>query len=149
MSDALDVRGSQHVRAPIEAVWDVISHVDRAPLWSSAIDEVTLPPGHFGVGSHFTERASLMGKSIRTGKHVTHFEAPTLYAEITDAGLFEHSIRIDLEPSGDAATRVTLTISGRTPRPFRLVRRLLERTLRKQITTDLRALASLVESGAR
>ncbi len=152
MSRPIEVSDVLQIDAPVEAIWEVISQVDKAPSWSTAIDAVEVEGrGEFGVGSRFVEVASLMGRSLRTRKRVTEFEAPARYAEVTESGPFAHGIRIELDElappaaAGGARTRVRLTVSGNTPRAFALVRGLLERTLRKQIAADLRGLAAFIE----
>lgn len=91
------VRMAVPVNAPISAVWDEISNVERQPLWMSEMKAVRLlTPGPIGVGTRGEADMRIFLIGIVDPVEISEFEPPVRFA-IRHVGHFAGEGRITLE----------------------------------------------------
>lgn len=105
------VSATLEVSAPVDVLFDLIADPSQQPRWDGNDNLAEAPPGQRvrGVGDVFT--MVLSGGSVREN-HVVEFEEGRRIAWLpADPGQppAGHLWRWELEPTGDATTRVTHT----------------------------------------
>jgi hypothetical protein len=93
-----------------EAIWAVLSDLDRWPRWDTSMERVTLP-GPFAVGSQVAMTPQGQDPIVSTIVGIT---APEFYADRTDLGLVTLEFSHRLTRLGTGGTRIThrLEITG-------------------------------------
>ncbi len=98
----------QHVAAPRQVVWDVLTTWERQPDWmldAKAVEVLT--PQREGPGVTLRCPTNLLGVTVQDVMRVTGWEEPR-YLEVTHLGrIITGTAAFELEPDGDGATWVT------------------------------------------
>lgn len=139
------------VKAPIERVFSVFTHLERAPEHIPGITALeVLTEGPFGVGTRWRETRIFLKKEATEEMWVTACEPPKGYSVEAESHGMRYSTDFTFEPS-DGGTRVTwtfdsipLTFGTRLMSP--LFGFLMKRTMNKCMLSDLEALGAVCES---
>ena len=100
------VRMAAPINAPIAAVWDEISNVERQPLWMSEMKAFRiLTPGPIGVGTRGEADVRVFLIGIVDPVEISEFEPPVRFA-IRHVGHFAGEGRITLEAIDTGRTLV-------------------------------------------
>ena len=133
---------------PVEDVFGVLTRVELASQWSSAISEELLTPGPMRVGSR--RRAVVPGLAGRTSENVmelTELEPSRRLAMRAVSGLpFPFRIAIELAPRG-AATDLQWTAFLEPTGLLQPAGPLLAAVYRRLFAKDLRRLKAMMEAG--
>jgi hypothetical protein len=99
---------SQHVAAPRQLVWDVLTSWERQPDWMlDAKDVEVLTPQRAGTGVTLRCPTNLLGVTVQDVMRVTGWEEPR-YLEVTHLGkIITGHGAFELELDGDDATIIT------------------------------------------
>ena len=134
---------SIHIAAPVEAIWAVLSDVERWPEWTPSMTEVRrLDDGPFAVGS----RALVVQPRLRPATlRVTEFDPPRSFTwdSATPGVRFSGVHRIEVVPGGG---RVTLGADFTGPLAW-VVRLFYGGLVVRYVTTEAEILKRRVEGG--
>jgi uncharacterized membrane protein len=140
------------IDAPAPAVWEVLEDVRRLPQFSPSTVEVDAPPRLERTGQHFDQTVELAGRRFTSTWTVTELE-PGARLVISGSVLpgTSYTMTEQLEPDGDDASRLSLTMDYRLPfGPVgRLAARLgAERRAIEEATQVLAGVKAAAEAGA-
>lgn len=85
-------------------------YVQNHPRWDPSIALEQVGEGAIDVGTVILRRHARQGKPVEGTMEVTEFEQDRSMAGVIHEGGLEMWSRIDLEPAGDGATRVTIVL---------------------------------------
>jgi uncharacterized protein YndB with AHSA1/START domain len=107
---------SRSVRAPRDEVWRLVSEPERLPAWWPAVTRVEDATPHAWT----TVMTSARGKTVRADYTRAEFDPPRRVAwrQELEESPFERILResvttVELEPEGEAATALELTLRHR------------------------------------
>lgn len=152
---------TQHINAPAEKVWAVISDIPASAATLSSIDSIQmLTEGPYSVGTRWKETRSMLGRAETVEMWVSECEPPARIAAPGSAsttvkalqGGADYTTRFALaERSG--GTDLTVTLGAEAVNPTRLSRVLMAiagpfgmRLARKALAKDLAEIAAKAES---
>jgi len=142
------VSRSAVVEAPAERIWDLVSDPHSLPRWWPRVQRVEEASAH----SWTKVLVSDSGKPVRADYTRTVVEPPAVLEwrqELAETPfermLSEARIRIEIEPSQDEETEVTLTAVERLRGLARLGGFMVRRATRKRLDEALERLALAVE----
>ena len=144
---------TQHISAPPEKVWSVITDIAGAPGTLSGVEAVQLlTDGPYGEGTRWKETRRMFGRSETVEMWVDRAEAPRSTTVKALQGGTDYSTRFNLAPR-DGGTDLTVTFGARMLNP-NLATRVLVATLgklglaatRKAFAKDLAEIAAKAES---
>ncbi len=144
---------TQHVNAPADKVWAVISDIPGSAATLSSIDAIQmLSDGPYGEGTRWKETRTMMGRSETVEMWVAQADPPRSTTVKAVQGGAEYTTRFALADR-DGGTDVTLTFGAEMPNPSRLGKlamalfgRLGLRITRKALAKDLAEIAAKAES---
>lgn len=144
---------TQHVNAPADKVWAVISDVSGSPATLSGIDSVEmLSDGPYGEGTRWKETRTMMGRSETVEMEVSQADPPRSTTVKALQGGADYTSRMTLTEN-DGGTDLTMTFAATMVNPSRmntlaraLFGRLGMRMARKSLARDLREIAAKAES---
>ncbi len=142
---AIDVRKTIHVKAPVEQVFETLSHYESFPQFMANVREVQVRED--GT-SHWTV-AGPAGRTVQWDAETTHREPNRLLAWRSLPGsTVEHSGTIRFEPEDDG-TRLTIDMSYRPPTGAlgHVVARLFGADPRTELDEDLQRMKVYLETG--
>ena len=158
---------TQHISAPAEKVWDVISDLPGSAATLSAVDSIQmLTDGSYGEGTRWKETRTMLGRSETVEMWVSQCEPPTRQAlGGTPAGVPSASTTVKALQGGadyttrfvlaesDGGTDLTVTFDARVVRPTLVSRVMMSvfgplgmRISRKALAKDLTEIAAKAES---
>ena len=143
----IDVKAEVVINRPKDEVAGFAMNADNDPIWIGGIVEakvVTEPP--FGKGTKVARVAKFMGRRMEYTPEVIRYEPGKLLEMSTDVP-FEMTIRYEFEDAGDG-TLARIRVQGEGSGFYRLAAPLLARMVKRNVTSDLRTLKRLLESGA-
>lgn len=147
----MEVIVSAEVGAPPEAVFAFLAHQpNHARIFAENVASRQVGDGPMGVGARVENEARVMGQSMIERFEITEFDPPRRIGKASREGsTFETTDRFELEPAGDDATRVTVTVTG-TPRHLghRLLFVALSPVMRRSLRRALAELDRLVRESA-
>jgi uncharacterized protein YndB with AHSA1/START domain len=113
------------IAAPTEAVWEVVSDVERLPSWFAGVDEARLVSGH-GHGRRQRMSGRRGRRRFDVDADVIAYRPPTLIAwwhvvEMLDGRVAPRyaravEVHVELTPDGAEATAIRLISVRRAPR---------------------------------
>lgn len=149
---------TQHINAPAESVWAVVTDIPGSAATLSGIDSIQmLTDGPYGVGTRWKEARTMMGRPETVEMGVAQCEAPvrrragstTVTARQGGAGYTSRFAVVER----DGGTDLTLTFGAELITPSRLGRIMLTvfgplgmRITRKALAKDLAEIAAKAES---
>jgi uncharacterized membrane protein len=142
----VDVHKTIHVKAPVQRVFETLSHYERFPQLMSHVRDIFLRED----GSSHWSVAGPGGRIIEWNSVTTRSEPGRLLAwRALPGSQVEHSGVIRFEPV-EGGTRISATTSYRPPGgPFgRLIARLLVTDSRSRLEQDLARLKEFLENGS-
>jgi uncharacterized membrane protein len=141
----LSLRAATEIRAPVEAVFAVLSTPERLPEWNTSVESARRrdPEQAVCLGSRAVMAGRLLGQSLESETEVVAYEPPRVFATRAIRGPKLHT-RFDLDAHADG-TRVRLDVSGEVP-GGRLGGMLAEGFLRRELTASLERLRVLCEA---
>lgn len=141
----LDVRVTEMIRCPVEAVADYASDPTHAPEWYANISEVlwkTPPP--LQVGTEVAFVAWFLGRELRYTYAIVEHTPESLVMR-TAEGPFPMETSYRYESMPDGTTRMTLRNRG-TPSGFsRIAAPFVKIAMRRATSKDLAALKHILE----
>jgi uncharacterized protein YndB with AHSA1/START domain len=145
------VRRSRTIAARPEQVWRTVCDPHHLARWWPRVQRVEAVDG-----ARFTEVLGTdRGRSVRADFRVLESRAPALrrWAQDVDGSPFERLLRsaeteVRLEPDGDGATRVSLTVRQRLRGVGALGGFMVRRATRRQVDEALDGLARLHDRDA-
>jgi uncharacterized membrane protein len=141
----VDVHKSIHIKAPVERVFETLSHYERFPQLLSHVRDIFLRED----GSSHWSVAGPGGRIIEWNAVTTRSEPSRLLAwRALPGSQVEHSGVIRFEPVDGGGTRISATTSYRQPGGHlgRLITRLLDADPRSRLEQDLARLKVFLET---
>ena len=134
------------IRAPIEAVWDVVSDIERQPLWMEEMKAVRLrSPGPLGVGTRGEADVRIFLVGVVDPVEVDVYDPPFRFG-IRHVGTFTGEGRITLEAI-DARRTLVRWDERLVPPVFPHLGQLVQKPIMGAIfQADLERLREIVES---
>jgi len=134
------------IDAPIDEVWDVVSDIERQPLWMAEMKGVRLrTPGPVGVGTRGDADVRIFLVGIVDAVEVDVYDPPTRFG-IRHVGTYTGGGRITLEPIDGRRTLVRWD-EWLVPPIFPHLGQLLQKPIMGAIfQADLERLREIVES---
>jgi carbon monoxide dehydrogenase subunit G len=149
---------TQHINAPADSVWAVVSDIPGSAATLSGIDSIQmLTDGPYDVGTRWKETRSMMGRSETVEMWVSHCEAPSKGRTGSTTvkalqGGADYTTRFALADR-DGGTDLTLTFGAELIKPTRFSKVMLTvfgplgmRITRKALAKDLAEIAAKAES---
>ncbi len=140
------------VDAPADAVWQVMTDLERSPQVVSAIGEVErLDSGDgFGVGTRWRETRQMFGREATEEMEVTAVEPGRCYTVEADSRGAHYTSTMRVEPVDERRSRVSMVFAGE---PDGLVSKVFATTIgklfegatRKALQSDLDDIARAAE----
>ncbi len=138
------IEDSIDIRRPVEEVFAYLADVRNLPEWTGgAIEFRSGRQGPIQDGALYTAVGHFMGRSGE-GAYRAFVEPPRLIVFESASGPVPHQFILALEPHG-AGTRVIYIAEGEPGNAFRLALPLVERTLRRKLSSDLATLRHVLE----
>ena len=146
----------QHVNAPAEAVWRVLTDIPGSARTLSSISRVEiLTPGDYAEGYRWRETRKMMGKETTEEMWVAEVEAPTSTTIKATSNGADYTTRFTLAPAG-GGTRLTMYFGAEMENPgafgkvmLALFGKLAMGITRKQMARDLEEIAAKAEGRAQ
>ncbi len=134
------------IRAPIDEVWDVVSDIERQPLWMEEMKSVRMTsPGPIGVGSRGEADVRIFLIGVVDPVEVDVYDPPTRFG-IRHVGTFTGEGRITLEAI-DAGRTLVRWDERLVPPFFPNLGQLVQKPILGAIfQADLERLKEIVES---
>ncbi|HSN36612.1 MAG TPA: SRPBCC family protein [Arthrobacter sp.] len=144
---------TQHINAPAEKVWAVISDIPGSAATLSGIDSIQmLSEGPYGEGTRWKETRTMMGRSETVELWVAQTDPPRSTTVKALQGGADYTTRFTLADR-DGGTDLTLTFGADLVNPTRwsklamaLFGKLGMRITRKALAKDLADIAAKAES---
>jgi carbon monoxide dehydrogenase subunit G len=144
---------TQHINAPAEKVWAVISDIPGSAATLSGIDAIQmLTDGPYAEGTRWKETRTMMGRSETVELWVSQADPPRSTTVKALQGGADYTTRFALAER-DGGTDVTLTFGAEVLKPTRLSKVLMAvagpigmRITRKALAKDLAEIAAKAES---
>lgn len=103
---------SRHVDAPPEQVWAVLTDLEHAPEVITAIEAVEIHSSTaFDVGTRWTERRTMMGRTASETMEVTAVDPGRSYVAEAESGGTHYRSEFRIAPE-DGGTALTMTFAG-------------------------------------
>jgi carbon monoxide dehydrogenase subunit G len=149
---------TQHIHAPAEKVWAVISDIPGSAATLSSIDSIQmLTDGPYGEGTRWKETRTMMGRAETVEMWVSQCEPPSPHrggsttVQAVQGGA-DYTTRFALAER-DGGTDLTLTFGAEVSNPSRLSKVMMAvfgpigmRITRKALSRDLAEIAAKAES---
>ena len=149
---------TQHIKAPADAVWAVVSDIPGSAATLSGVDSIQmLTDGPYAVGTRWKETRTMMGRAETVEMWVSQSEAPSngrggsTTVKALQGGT-DYTSRFALTERG-GGTDLTLTFGAEVIKPTRFSRIMLTvfgplgmRITRKALAKDLADIAAKAES---
>ena len=119
---------------------------DNDPVWISGIQQarmLTEPP--FAIGTTVERLAAFLGKRIEYVLEVVEYDRQSLLVMRSIKGPFPMRVTYEFEEA-DGGTLTRIRIQGEASGFYRLAAPLISRSVKRNVTNDLRALKKLLES---
>jgi uncharacterized membrane protein len=137
---------SVEINRPLQEVFSYVANPKNIPEWSNLALEVREETeGQPHQGYRFIAAAKFLGRRLEMPFEVTAYEPNRLYSHRSTGGPFPVEWTLTFEQAA-GGIRLTEDAQGEPGSFFRLVGRLLERAVRRQMRTDLETLKDLLES---
>ena len=144
---AIDVKVEVFIHRSREDVTSYAMNPDNDPVWISGIVEakmLTDPP--LGRGTQVLRVARFLGKRIEYVLEVVDYDPSSLMQMKSVKGPFPKEVFYQFEEA-DEATLARIRVQGEASGFFRIAGPIMARSVKKNITNDLKALKLLLESG--
>mgnify|MGYP003110985116 CR=1 FL=1 len=144
---------TQHVNAPADKVWAVISDIPGSAATLSGIDSIQmLSDGPYGEGTRWKETRTMMGRAETVEMWVSQADPPRSTTVKAVQGRADYTTRFALADR-DGGTDLTLTFGAEIRNPSRmsklamaLLGKLGMRITRRALAKDLAEIAARAES---
>jgi carbon monoxide dehydrogenase subunit G len=144
---------TQHVNAPADTVWGVISDIPGSAATLSGIDSIQmLSDGPYGEGTRWKETRKMMGRSETVEMWVSQAEPPRSTTVKARQGSADYTSRFMLADR-DGGTDLTMTFGAELVNPSRMSKLALAlfgklgmSMTRKALAKDLAEIAAKAES---
>jgi carbon monoxide dehydrogenase subunit G len=144
---------TQHVQAPPEKVWSVITDIPGSAATLSGVEAVQLlTDGPYGEGTRWKETRKMLGRSETVEMWVAQADPPLSTTVKAVQGGADYSTRFSLAPR-DGGTDLTLTFGAEVIKPTAASRMMMAlfgklgmAATRKALTKDLAEIAAKAES---
>jgi carbon monoxide dehydrogenase subunit G len=144
---------TQHINAPADKVWAVISDIPGSAATLSAIDSIQmLTDGPYGEGTRWKETRTMMGRSETVELWVSQADPPRSTTVKAQQGGADYTTRFALVDR-DGGTDVTVTFGAEVLKSTRLSKVMMAvfgpiglRIARKALAKDLAEIAVKAES---
>ena len=138
------IEDSIEIRRPVDEVFAYLADVRNLPEWAGGTIQIRSGrQGPIQDGAVYTAVGHFMGRSVE-GAYRAFVEPPRLIVFESAGGPVPHQFIIALEPRG-AGTRVTYIAEGEPGNVFKLTLPLIERALRRKLSSDLATLKDVLE----
>ncbi|MGA8297461.1 MAG: SRPBCC family protein [Acidimicrobiales bacterium] len=135
------------IAASPEAVFALLTDVEKTPLWSPAISEATITsPGPLAEGSTITYVGRFLGRRFTSTSAVTEIRPPIRYAAKSTSGPFDLTISNALEKDDDG-TRLVSDFAGDSRGFFKLAESVVVRASKRLFEANMDLLKELLEAG--
>jgi uncharacterized membrane protein len=133
---------------PVPEVFAFLEEVENNPRWLRGMESCTwTTPPPVRVGSRYEQRASFLGKQIRTSFEVTAHQPGALVTIQSRAGSsFPITVTREVSPVGDGRSLVTETLESDPRGYYRTAEPLLRQLVQRRIRRDYRRLKALLEA---
>jgi uncharacterized membrane protein len=133
---------------PVPEVFAFLEEVENNPRWLRGMESCTwTTPPPVRVGSRYEQRASFLGKQIRTSFEVTAHQPGALVTIRSRAGSsFPITVTREVSAVGDGRSLVTETLESEPRGYYRMAEPLLRQLVQRRIRRDYRRLKALLEA---
>jgi carbon monoxide dehydrogenase subunit G len=139
------IQESIDIKLPSEDVYNFVANVNNLMQCSDVITEVRDAPQHaVKVGDTYSTTAEVMGRTIKTSHTVLTADPPNRLEMDGKNGTLNLKVEIVIE-SVEGGTRVTQVGEGKLSGAMRFARPIVERTVRKQVRSDLENMKRILE----
>jgi carbon monoxide dehydrogenase subunit G len=146
---------TQHVNAPVEAVWEVLTDIEGAAGTLSGVTKVeVLTPGPYAEGFRWRETRKMMGKEATEEMWVADAQAPHATTVKAQSGGADYTTRFTLRPV-PGGTELTMFFGAEQARPGALTKLMMAvfgklgmNAARKAMAQDLKDIAAKAENRA-
>ena len=129
------------LKAPREAVFDVLSDPRRRPEWQSSLESVHLKTeGAPGVGTTWYE---LVRGGLRFDLEITEHQRPSRWAERATGRFADARLGVDFEDAGAETTRVRVHVEIDFKGPAKLAAPFVRAAMPAALAADLRRVEGL------
>ena len=145
---AVDVTVDIAINRPRDDVTVYAMNPDNDPVSISGIQQarmLTEPP--LAIGTRVERLAAFLGKRIEYVLEVVEYNPQNLLVMSSVKGPFPMRVTYEFEEA-DGGTLARIRIQGEASGFYRLAAPLITRSVRRNVTNDLRALKKLLESDA-
>ena len=144
---------TQHIQAPPEKVWSVITDIPGSPATLSGVEAVQLlTDAPYGEGMRWKETRKMLGRSETVEMWVAQADPPRSTTVKAVQGGADYSTRFSLSPR-DGGTDLTLTFGAEVLKPTAASRVMMTlfgkmgmAVTRKALVKDLAEIAAKAES---
>jgi carbon monoxide dehydrogenase subunit G len=131
------------IRRTPEEVFAYLSDADKIPQWAPAKVKL-LTDGPVGVGSQFSQTASVLGQSLESVTEVTAYDKPKHYAVKSISGPVPFEQRFTLSPT-EEGTKLDAVLEAEPGGLFKLAQPLIAPAMHKQLKDVVNNLKRLLE----
>lgn len=143
----IDIDHSVTIDRPLEEVWAFVSDPANNPQWQSGVTQSDQSPtGPIGVGTRVRIVRRFMGQRIEVVFETTVFEPYEKFAFKSLSGPLAVSGSLAVAAT-DAGTEVTYHGTGKATGVLGLGETIIAGLVNRQVSDDLKALKTLLESG--
>lgn len=144
---------TQHISAPPEKVWSVITDIPGSPATLSGVEAVQLlTDGPYAQGTRWKETRKMLGRSETVEMWVDSVDAPRSTTVKAVQGGVDYTTRFSLAPR-NGGTDLTLTFGAKVVKPTAATRIMMAlfgkmglAATRKALAKDLAEIAAKAES---
>jgi uncharacterized membrane protein len=138
------------IARPVPEVFAFLEEVENNPRWLRGMESCTwTTPPPVRVGSRYEQRASFLGKQIRTSFEVTaHQQGSLVTIRSREGSSFPITVTRQVEPLGDRGSLVTETLDSDPRGYYRVAEPLLRLLVQRRIRRDYQRLKALLEAGS-
>ncbi|OGU32146.1 MAG: hypothetical protein A2X67_11030 [Ignavibacteria bacterium GWA2_55_11] len=135
------------IERPVNEVFNYVVNVENVQKWQPAVIEVKrLTEGPVGVGTKFSETATMMGRRISTICEITQLVPNKMFSfSATSDGPMEYRTSYSFTPVG-SATRLNIVGEFHTKGFWRLLEPLLKGEIKKESRQELTTMKRVIES---
>lgn len=143
----------QHVNAPVDAVWRVLTDIPGSARTLSSVTRVEiLTPGEYAEGFRWRETRKMMGKEATEEMCVSDLDKPESTTVKAHSNGADYTTRFTLAPVNGGGTRLTMFFGAELAHPgvfakvlMALFGKLGLNMTRKQMAKDLEEIAAKAE----
>jgi uncharacterized protein YndB with AHSA1/START domain len=139
------MEGSITINRPVEEVFAFLEDIENLAKWNEQAGQAEqTSQGPMGVGTTYRGSSEFMGRKMEWTSEITEYEPNRKVAQTLDLGPAEMAMSWVLEPV-EGGTKFTIISEGEMGGLAKLAGPLMDRTMKKQMESNLTRLKGLLE----